>query len=124
MARQRARAREHDRARGGAYDRAAAHEPHRLADERDRDAGDGRDSLTQAAPEPRMGRARDHAARARTGARREKRRGRIDGDQPAGAQPLPRQIPDGHLIGAGYADRNYLRSPSPELAGNPRDGWT
>ncbi len=81
-------------------DRAAARQPHGLADERHRDAGDRRGAVAQAASESRVGRARNHAARARTGARRQEGRGGADGHQPARAQPLPRQVP--HRI-ASYA---------------------
>jgi len=51
-------------------------------------------ALAALAREPGMGRARDDPARARTGGRREKRRGGADGDQPAGTELLPRQVPD------------------------------
>ena len=106
MARQRARAREHHRARGGALHRAAAHQPHGVADERDRDAGDRGGAVAQAASESRMGRARNDAPRARTGARRQEGRRRADGDQPARAQPLPRQVPHRRLS---YGQRKCLR---------------
>ena len=75
-------------------DRAVAHQPHGLVDERHGDAGGSRGAVAQAASEPRVGRARDHAARARTGARRQEGRGRADGHQPARAEPLPGQVPD------------------------------
>ena len=45
------------------------------------------------APEPRVGGARDHPARARTGRRRQEGRGRADGHQPARAELLPGEVP-------------------------------
>ena len=90
--------------------RAAAQQPDRLADERDRHAADGRGAVAQAASEPRVGRARDHAPRARAGARRQEGRRRADGHQPARAQPLPRQVPHRRLTltpsVSAYAKRN------------------
>ena len=109
MARQRARAREHHRARGGPLHRSPAHEPHGVADERHRDAGHGGGAVPQAAPEPRVGRARNDAAGARAGARREEGRRGTDGHQPARPEPLPGEIPHRRLTLTGsvnaYAGR-------------------
>ena len=50
-------------------------------------------AVAEPAPEHRVGRARDHPARARERRRREEGRRRSDGDQPARAELLPRQVP-------------------------------
>ena len=68
---------------------------------------DGRGAVAQAAPESRVGRARNHASRARTGARRQEGRRGADGHQPARAQPLPCEIPHGQLTLT--AERKSLR---------------
>ena len=56
-------------------------------------AADG-PAVAAAAPEHRVGRARDYPPRARAVGRREKGRGRVDGHQPARAQLLPGEVPD------------------------------
>ena len=91
LAGQRARAREYDRAGGGAVGGERHH--HALGvGARCGDAAAGRTAVAQASPEHRMGRTRDHPTRARKRRRREEGRRRADGHQPAGAVLLPREV--------------------------------
>ena len=93
LARQRARAREHDRARRRPLGQSRHHQPGHLRARRGDAAGD-RSALAEAAAEHRVGRARDHPPGARERAGREERRGRADGHQPARPVLLSGQVPD------------------------------
>ena len=79
-------------------------------------AAAGRTAVAEPAPEPRLGRARNGAARARERRRRQEGRRRGDGHQPARAQLLPRQAP--HR--ADYVARKGIPPRESETAVAPR----
>ena len=115
LAGQRARAREHDRARRRPDPGTAAHPRLGVADGGDAGA-DGRPAVTAPASERRMGRARDDPPRPGAGARHQEGRRRADGPQPARAQPLPRQASDRLTRGLTRAVTDYgRRNPSSRI---------
>ena len=93
LARQRPRARKHDRARRRPVGRAGDHRARDL-DPGGGDAAGDRPSLVEAPPEHRVGRARNDPPGARERRRRQEGRRGADGHQPAGAVVLPREVPN------------------------------
>ncbi len=94
LAGQRARAREHHRARGGAVARTGDHRARGVGARRPGAAAD-RAAVAEAAAEHRVGRARDDPPRAGECRRRQEGRRRADGHQPARAVVLPGEVPAG-----------------------------
>ncbi len=106
LAGQRPRAREHHRARRRAHHRAVAHAGHGVGDGGGVGADDG-PAVAGPAPERRVGRTRDHPARAGAGARCEEGRGRAHGAQSARVVALPGEVP--HRLTPPYDGCKRLR---------------
>ncbi len=98
LAGERARAGEHDRARGGLVERADHHRSRHLGARAAGDAG-AVAAVAQTSPEPGMGRAGERQAGAGPVARGEEGCRRTARHQPAGAELLPGKVPDRLMAG-------------------------
>ena len=104
LARQRARAGEHDRAGGRARNRFGDHHRVDLVARGDLRAGSGT-AVAAPSSESRVGGARDHSPRTRAGGRHQEGCGRADGHQPARAELLSGEV----SLRLSFASRHYLQ---------------